>query len=240
MYQGRYSEAIANFKEAALINKAGQQFQSEYRDRLFLASAYRTAGRNAEFASELAEANRLLTKARFGPIWSSYLAKTYARMGKIAEAMRLLNDMQSQAQNLTALSGINRSDKSDQAAIYLIKGEIALANRKGPESIEMLELADKTGPNAYGSESLAFAYRTLGKPREAAARYQALVDTPTLGGEAQEYCILANYQLGSLYRELGDIQKAKESYEKFLNLWKDADPGIPVLIAAKAEYAKLK
>jgi tetratricopeptide (TPR) repeat protein len=240
MYQGKLSEAIANFKEAVLINKARQQYQSEYRDRLFLASAYRTTGHNAEFASELAAANLLLTKARFGPTWSIYLAKTYARMGKVAEATKLLNDMQSQAQNLTALASINRSDRGDQAAIYVVKGEIALANRKGAEAIEMFELADKTGPSAYGSESLAFAYLTLGKTREAAAKYQSLADAPTLGNEAQEYCILANYQLGRLYRELGDIQKTKESYEKFLNIWKDADPGIPVLIAAKTEYAKLK
>jgi eukaryotic-like serine/threonine-protein kinase len=34
--------------------------------------------------------------------------------------------------------------------------------------------------------------------------------------------------------------KAKLAYKDFLKLWKDADPDIPILIAAKAEYAKLK
>jgi hypothetical protein len=34
--------------------------------------------------------------------------------------------------------------------------------------------------------------------------------------------------------------KARAAYQDFLALWKDADPGIPVLIAAKSEYAKLK
>jgi hypothetical protein len=38
----------------------------------------------------------------------------------------------------------------------------------------------------------------------------------------------------------GDIAKAKTAYEDFLTLWKDADPNIPVLIQAKAEYAKLQ
>jgi eukaryotic-like serine/threonine-protein kinase len=37
----------------------------------------------------------------------------------------------------------------------------------------------------------------------------------------------------------GDTAKAKAAYQGFLTLWKDADPDIPVLIAAKAEYAKL-
>jgi eukaryotic-like serine/threonine-protein kinase len=38
----------------------------------------------------------------------------------------------------------------------------------------------------------------------------------------------------------GDAAKAKAAYRNFLTLWKDADPDIPILIAAKAEYAKLK
>jgi hypothetical protein len=34
--------------------------------------------------------------------------------------------------------------------------------------------------------------------------------------------------------------KSRAEYQDFLTLWKDADPDIPIFIAAKAEYAKLK
>ncbi len=37
----------------------------------------------------------------------------------------------------------------------------------------------------------------------------------------------------------GDKAKAKHYYEDFLQLWKDADADLPLLIAAKTEYAKL-
>jgi eukaryotic-like serine/threonine-protein kinase len=37
----------------------------------------------------------------------------------------------------------------------------------------------------------------------------------------------------------GDTAKAKSAYQDFLTIWKDGDPDIPILIAAKAEYAKL-
>jgi hypothetical protein len=37
----------------------------------------------------------------------------------------------------------------------------------------------------------------------------------------------------------GDTIKAKAAYQNFLTLWKDADPDIPILRQAKAEYAKL-
>jgi hypothetical protein len=37
-----------------------------------------------------------------------------------------------------------------------------------------------------------------------------------------------------------DSAKAKAAYQNFLDLWKDADPDIPILKQAKAEYAKLR
>jgi hypothetical protein len=38
----------------------------------------------------------------------------------------------------------------------------------------------------------------------------------------------------------GDIAKARAAFQDFLTLWKDADPDIPIFIAAKSGYAKLK
>ena len=38
----------------------------------------------------------------------------------------------------------------------------------------------------------------------------------------------------------GDAAKARTAYQDFFGYWKDADPDVPVLKAAKAEYEKLK
>jgi eukaryotic-like serine/threonine-protein kinase len=38
----------------------------------------------------------------------------------------------------------------------------------------------------------------------------------------------------------GDKTKARTAYQDFLMLWKDADPDIPILKQAKAEYAVLQ
>jgi eukaryotic-like serine/threonine-protein kinase len=40
--------------------------------------------------------------------------------------------------------------------------------------------------------------------------------------------------------QTGDTAKAEAAYQDFLTLWKDADPDIPILKEAKAEYAKVK
>ena len=51
---------------------------------------------------------------------------------------------------------------------------------------------------------------------------------------------LARLGLARAYVLQGDAVKARAAYQDFLSLWKDADPDIPILIAAKAEYAKLQ
>ena len=51
---------------------------------------------------------------------------------------------------------------------------------------------------------------------------------------------LARLGLGRAQAMRGDTAKAKAAYQDFLTLWKDADPDISILVAAKAEYARLK
>jgi tetratricopeptide (TPR) repeat protein len=48
------------------------------------------------------------------------------------------------------------------------------------------------------------------------------------------------FLLGKIYEKKGDKKLAVENYEKFLNLWRDADKDLPDLIDAKARLTKLK
>jgi len=51
---------------------------------------------------------------------------------------------------------------------------------------------------------------------------------------------LARLQIGRAYAMQGDTPRAKAACQDFRTLWKDADPDIPIFIAAKAECAKLQ
>ena len=51
---------------------------------------------------------------------------------------------------------------------------------------------------------------------------------------------LVHLQIGRAYAMAGDTAKAKSPYQDFFTLWKDADPDLPILKEAKAEYAKLQ
>jgi eukaryotic-like serine/threonine-protein kinase len=74
---------------------------------------------------------------------------------------------------------------------------------------------------------------------EAAAQFQKILDHRGIVG-ADPIGALAHLQLGGAYALSGDKIKAKSAYETFFTVWKDADPDIPILKQAKAEYAKLQ
>ena len=52
--------------------------------------------------------------------------------------------------------------------------------------------------------------------------------------------VLSHLQLARAKVATGDKDGARNQYKEFLFLWKDADPDIPTLKEAKAEYAKLQ
>ena len=73
----------------------------------------------------------------------------------------------------------------------------------------------------------------------AAAEFQKILDHPGVV-ENELTGALAHLGLGRAYVVTGDTTKARAAYQDFLALWKDADPGIPILQEAKVEYAKLR
>jgi DNA-binding winged helix-turn-helix (wHTH) protein/tetratricopeptide (TPR) repeat protein len=78
-----------------------------------------------------------------------------------------------------------------------------------------------------------------GKQATAAAEFQKILDHPGLVVN-EPIGALAHLGLGRAYVLSHDSVKAKAEYKNFLSLWKDADPDIPILTQAKAEYAKLQ
>jgi ATP/maltotriose-dependent transcriptional regulator MalT len=82
------------------------------------------------------------------------------------------------------------------------------------------------------------AYLRARQAREAAAEFQKIVDHPGVA-PASPVRALAVLGLARAYALGGDTAAARKSYQDFLALWKDADPDIPILRQAKAEYAKL-
>lgn len=74
---------------------------------------------------------------------------------------------------------------------------------------------------------------------ESVTEFQKVLDRPGVVF-SDPVGVLSHLQLGRAFSRIGDKTRAKSSYEKLLTLWKDADPEIPILKQARAEYAKLQ
>jgi eukaryotic-like serine/threonine-protein kinase len=83
------------------------------------------------------------------------------------------------------------------------------------------------------------AYLAAHQGSEAAAEFQKILDHRGIVLN-EPIAVLAHLGLARAYAVQGGTAKARAAYQDFLTQWKDADPDIPILIAAKAEYAKLK
>ena len=90
-------------------------------------------------------------------------------------------------------------------------------------------------PHIYAGQ----AFVAAGRGQEAAAEFQKVLDHRGVVF-ADPIGALAHVHLGRAYASSGDNVHAKSSYEHFFTLWKDADPDLPILKQAKAEYARLR
>jgi predicted Zn-dependent protease len=189
------------------------------------------AKQNAKAALELAR-NR---EVQYGA------AVALALSGESPQALILANDLQRNFPEDTAIRFNYLPTVS--ALVALNHGENARAR----------DLLQTTAPNELGQPRSAVngffgglypvyvrgqACLAARQGAEAATEFQKILDHQgTVVSDPVR--TLARLQLGRAYLQSGDKAKAKIAYQDFLTLWKDADPDIPILRQAKAEYAKL-
>jgi eukaryotic-like serine/threonine-protein kinase len=94
-------------------------------------------------------------------------------------------------------------------------------------------------PNLYPVYVRAEAYLAGHHGSEAATEFQKILDHRGVVVNAP-IGVLAHLGLARAYSLRGDNPKARAAYQEFLTLWKDADPDVPIVKVAKAEYAKLQ
>lgn len=240
MYQGKYGEAIPHLKEAILINQALKATLSEFRNRMYLARAYRANGNVAAFEAELHAAGHIHATTAISPEFSFDLGKMYVRDGKLKEAGLVLQKAERALSDTSAMSSVNLDTRRNRALVETLKGEEELAGSRPARATEILEVAYRLLPEPMIMESLAYAYWKLGNWEEAARDYQKLVEHPHLGDERQEDWIQAHYQLGRGFQQAGDDEKARQYYEKLLAIWKDGDRDLTAAVDARRQLTRLR
>jgi eukaryotic-like serine/threonine-protein kinase len=164
-------------------------------------------------------------------------AMTFARIGDTQRAIAL-------ADKLSKDFPVNTIQQ-----IYwqpTIRAEIELSRNNPDKAIELLQTAapyDLGGGGPIGGLYPALvrgqAFLRGRQGTQAAIEFQKLIDHRGIVVNLPIGALVHLY-LGRAYALAGDTGRARTGYQDFFALWKDADPDIPILIAAKSEYAKLQ
>ncbi len=167
------------------------------------------------------------------------VALALARAGDSDRAQKMADELQKENPLNTMINGY---------WLPTIRAALEI-NRKNPgKAIQILETAapyelGDPAPTGFGSSLYPVylrgqAYLLLRQGSAAGAEFQKYVDHRSV---VNSYSLgaLARLGLARAYAMQKDTVKARAAYQDFLTLWKDADPDIPILKQAKAEYAKL-
>jgi eukaryotic-like serine/threonine-protein kinase len=167
-------------------------------------------------------------------------ALAYALAGDAAHALSLADDLAKRFPQDTVVQSV---------WLPTIRAQIETGRKNAARSIELLHAAAPYELGMLSSSAVnsclypvyvrSEAYLSEQRGADAAAEFQKILDHRGLLWNCGTGA-LAHLGLARAYVLQGDTAKAKAAYQDFLTLWKGADPDIPILIAAKSEYAKLQ
>jgi tetratricopeptide (TPR) repeat protein/predicted Ser/Thr protein kinase len=239
-FAGKPVEYLSFGLQAANQNALGQRRESSKLYRRAAETALRQGLRNA--AAEFEEAD-----ARADALSGN--CQTVRRLGRPALALAICGDA-AQAEKLAGETSKLFPNGTLWNAVQLpaMRAAIALRRDQPAKAVELLASAspyERAYPEAVYLRGLA--YLGLGEGAEAAAEFEKILDHKGANwGSAWQHPYWGQFYslsyLGLARGSVlaGDTAKAGKAYQDFLSLWKDADPDIPILKEAKAEYAKLQ
>jgi tetratricopeptide (TPR) repeat protein len=259
MVEGKFREALNLIEESEKKEESVESLplgmQGDLQSRGWL---YLQTGQSLKALEEFRKAREIIKKEEdrvqdTGFVMLAHLRRTcmiwqicaLCDMGNISEAEalfrefeRLVPDHQKKIRNNKCLCYISE----------FVEGKIALSKKNIPEAIRMLEIGwqetysqylSGATEHAYMLDTLADAYQLGGRLSKAAETYgriQELISGRWTWGVIYTRSF---YKLGKLYEQMGKKAEAREKYRKFLDLWKNADPGLPEVEDARKRLAGL-
>jgi tetratricopeptide (TPR) repeat protein/predicted Ser/Thr protein kinase len=135
-------------------------------------------------------------------------------------------------------------EEKDPSLMYLYwyaLGYIEWAKGNREEALTQFEKMAQATPDFYAHFTLAEAYLESGKLGEAVTEFErVLLRYDSNRALCALRAVKTHYLLGLAYERSGWSKKAIEQYEEFLEIWKNADPGIPEVEDAKERLEKLR
>ena len=168
-------------------------------------------------------------------------ALALSRIGDVSRAESLARDL---AERFPLNTAINHY------WLPAVQASIAMTRKNPAKALEDLRTTAEyelgtplpqfeVGGSLYPVYIRGQAYLLLHQGKEATTEFQKLLDQRGVVVNCP-LGALAHLQLGRSYAMQDDAVRSRAAYQDFFRLWKDADPDVPILKQAKAEYAKLQ
>ena len=240
--QGKFGKALEEAKQGILLSDELTDTATESYFLRHSAYIHLHTGKPKEALPELDQARDAALKAGSisGQIGSLYLkGLALLETNSTAEAQIAAEEIRKLVEGW--LNGkLIRYYHHLQGNIELIKGDHSKAIEYLNQAITFLDY--QWGPDdahALFYEPLALAYYKSGDLARAQEQYDKIAQLTTGRLGYGDIYVKSFYMRGKIAEQKGDRARARENYERFLDLWKDADPGLPEVEDAKARLAKL-
>ncbi len=231
--EGRTQKAKQTLSQA--IDLSERSGLKEFAASLVLLGAQLDTELGKETSARPAVANALAMAKDRDTRWGAALL--LARVGDSNAADKMFADLAKEFPSDTTLNSV----------WIPISRAISEMRRNNPaKAVEVLESARPyelgMGPNScsyWANYVRGEAYLKAHDGQKAAAEYQKILDHRGVDPANPIYG-LSRIGQARAYALTGDTAKSRTAYQDFLATWKEADPDIPILKQAKAEYAKLQ
>ena len=131
----------------------------------------------------------------------------------------------------------------NSACLPTILATIEIRRRNPAKAVQLLQQAIPYDYSEFASLAPVYirgqAYLRLGAGKEAAAEFQKYLDHRGINASFPRHA-LALVGLARAFTLIGNTARARKAYEDFFAMWSEADPDIPFLLEARAEYQKLR
>jgi len=237
VYQGKFDDALKVLDDGIAADRMEQAEQQQNVNKHLLKADIYEEKKNLDLALREAEICTEIHKKAYpeNPVnMRDFYAYVLAKSGKINEAEEIAR---------TLKKDIEEKNQTMIYAYWLALGAIEQTKGNTNTAINYMEKADREAlfPLFHVRFSLSKAYLESDKIGEAVAELEkALSRYDDTRVSVPIWAVKAYYLLGLAYEKSGWKAKAIEKYEEFLDIWKNAEPGIPEVEDAKERVKKLR
>ncbi len=235
LYQGKFEAALEILDNGMAADRMEQQQRVQYGFKHFLKAFIHDA--RGEFDLAIKEYDLTVELARElnydAPVYArEYKISLLAQKGDFEKAEEVARDLK---------RDIEANDESRMDSYWYAAGCIDLEKGDYEASVVAFEKAAEGATSFHRRYMLGRAYLESGRLGEAVTTFEeALTRYDSSRTLTPILTVHAYYLLGLAYEKSGWNNKAIENYEEFLDIWKDADPGIQEIEDARQRLTRLK